>query len=506
MSAIEQVRMPPEYFAKAKKEYTDWPFAWMREASQNSLDAGATKIQVSVVQHEDHVCATFEDDGCGMTETILRDAFLTMGGSHKNKGDVGGFGYAKTILLFSHRDWEIYTNDLHVTGIGGEFRIKPSHPIKGTKIIARMENKAHLMYFLISAMKKFYRNCDTDVEFLLNGEAIAWELWEYDWGIPTELGSLFFKESTESESQLWVRVNGIPMFLHRSYQDEVNFFGYLELKGSTLDLLTSNRDGLTAQASDQLQDVLRNLTVERNKIKELQTVSLTFNQKSSGLNSIVRTVSPEVVEMESRLARKVESDTETNVYEDMQEKALTQKQKAEERFYGVCDSQFPRDFELNVADVSKTTPIPVTKIIAHLKTEKAKKLAHVWDVVVRTILEAPLFSDHHYDSTTKTWLHRNFTTGFLYDNDVAALRIAESTKYQVLVNPLSLPKDMLLEDLMDEAFHELTHMIAAFHNQEFIQTEIKVRRSFRRYSSLTQLKATIRDHFKLNGLGNYNGK
>ena len=36
---IMQFKLPPEFFVKVLKDYSDWRFAWIREVLQNSIDA-----------------------------------------------------------------------------------------------------------------------------------------------------------------------------------------------------------------------------------------------------------------------------------------------------------------------------------------------------------------------------------------------------------------------------------------------------------------------------------
>ena len=37
-----------EFFAKAKADYADWRWSWVREISQNSMDCGSSRIDVTI--------------------------------------------------------------------------------------------------------------------------------------------------------------------------------------------------------------------------------------------------------------------------------------------------------------------------------------------------------------------------------------------------------------------------------------------------------------------------
>ena len=37
-----------EFFAKAKADYADWHWSWIREISQNCMDCGSSRINVTI--------------------------------------------------------------------------------------------------------------------------------------------------------------------------------------------------------------------------------------------------------------------------------------------------------------------------------------------------------------------------------------------------------------------------------------------------------------------------
>jgi hypothetical protein len=80
-----------EFFAKAKADYADWRWSWVREISQNSMDCHSSRIDVTIERDGANTQIAVNNDGQPMSEDILIDKFLTLGGSAKDDG-VGGFG------------------------------------------------------------------------------------------------------------------------------------------------------------------------------------------------------------------------------------------------------------------------------------------------------------------------------------------------------------------------------------------------------------------------------
>src|SRR3990172_3676700 len=83
------VRIGREFFTTALRDYNDWQEKWWREAIQNSVDAGATRIQciarstspeghmMDVAEEQARIAegigvtVSVEDDGGGMSEEVL---------------------------------------------------------------------------------------------------------------------------------------------------------------------------------------------------------------------------------------------------------------------------------------------------------------------------------------------------------------------------------------------------------------------------------------------------
>jgi hypothetical protein len=87
-----------EFFAKAKADYADWRWSWVREISQNSMDCHSNRIDVTIGRDGANTQIAVSNDGQPMALDVLVNKFLTLGGSAKD-GGVGGFGKAKELLV-----------------------------------------------------------------------------------------------------------------------------------------------------------------------------------------------------------------------------------------------------------------------------------------------------------------------------------------------------------------------------------------------------------------------
>ena len=90
----EIMKTPKGYWLTRRTEgHSDWSFGFWRELFQNAVDAGAKTIAITVEDAqgkgsfgrnptvENVVRVSFQDDGVGMDESILRDVFLRPGES-----------------------------------------------------------------------------------------------------------------------------------------------------------------------------------------------------------------------------------------------------------------------------------------------------------------------------------------------------------------------------------------------------------------------------------------
>ena len=77
-------------------------YAFLRELVQNSIDAGASKIEVTLIRDMDgEVRTSVGDDGTGMTPTVIQSALLTLFSSSKEEDTtkIGKYGVGFVSVL-----------------------------------------------------------------------------------------------------------------------------------------------------------------------------------------------------------------------------------------------------------------------------------------------------------------------------------------------------------------------------------------------------------------------
>lgn len=130
------VATPKSFFVKERDQfYSDWQLSFFREFFQNSTDAGAKNIAVTVKEvpargsfdetaegTRTRTRAVFEDDGCGMTAEVLDKVYFAIGQTTKDDGSsVGGYGRARLMTCFSQARYSILTKDRFVLGDGPDY-------------------------------------------------------------------------------------------------------------------------------------------------------------------------------------------------------------------------------------------------------------------------------------------------------------------------------------------------------------------------------------------------
>lgn len=272
MSFENSIKIGPEFFAKAKNDYADFAWALTREFFQNSMDApGSSRIDVEVITVEGGVTQmTVRNNGAPMTREILTEKLLSLGGSGKGfQGTVGGFGKAKEVLYFCHEWYKILTGKLVVEGSGAGYNLtEGSEEVSGTSSTIRMTGD--YTEKLVKAVKRFAAFSQWDGTITLNGTELSCKLRkgsprrEFEWG--TVYTNKTFK------NVVIVRVNGIPMFANWTEFDRTVI---IELKGASVDTLTSNRDSLVWRFRGEFDRFLNDLITNKSRALKAQNPTYT---------------------------------------------------------------------------------------------------------------------------------------------------------------------------------------------------------------------------------------
>ncbi len=259
MTHSSQITIGPEFFQKAKNDYNDFYWALVREFVQNCVDCGSSNIGIEVVEYGDNTLMVVKNDGDPMTKEILTDKLLSLGSSGKEDrdvGSVGGFGKAKEILYFMHREYKIETGNYIVVGCGAGYSLGVSKSsVSGTRstIIVEGDHVSELK----DAVYKFCSFLQWNGVLSLNGEGIKTSLRKGSPRVEKSFGKVYTNRSFSHK--LVVRMSGVPM-----YTDFITYDGcvVVELSSDSLNCLTSNRDSLKQGYRASLNEFVGQLSID----------------------------------------------------------------------------------------------------------------------------------------------------------------------------------------------------------------------------------------------------
>lgn len=268
MSGFDKsITIGQEWFATVKKDYTDWRFAWTREAAQNSLDAGATEIYATVELNDDgNTIVRWRDNGCGMDANILESKFMAIGGSDKPNGGTGGFGVAKLILAFAQNDYNIRSRTIEAKGSGTSYSLTEGlEYYSGLILTVTMEGDE--VYYMKEQIKRWVRFTTTYCDIFLNGVKLE-SLRMHKPRQETEWCKIYTHNQISSEYGYNIRVRMNQQYMFDVYTS-VEAHICVDLNGTdSQEYLTSNRDQLNWKWSSKLQKLVEEIYENPNKIKE----------------------------------------------------------------------------------------------------------------------------------------------------------------------------------------------------------------------------------------------
>ena len=254
---MASIKIGPSYFHKELKEYADWRWAYAREALQNSMDSGATKIDVTITENGDNTTIVFENDGNPMTETTLVDKLLALGESGKEfVGTAGGFGKAKILLYMSHQSYIICTGTLEVVGCGGEYTLRRDLPyFHGTRSVVTLAGNE--ISQLSNAFRRFANMAQWSGTLTLNGKVLETNFRKGYHRRDFEWAQIYTNQ--QFQNLLIVRIDGQPMFTrYCSWKGCV----LIELTGNSGERLVATRDRLNYVYQNELDKFVDALSVD----------------------------------------------------------------------------------------------------------------------------------------------------------------------------------------------------------------------------------------------------
>lgn len=261
MATAMQVKIGPEFFKKELMDYSNWRWAYVREALQNCFDApGCDRVDISLKQEGVSLRVTFENNGAPMDEDTLVNKLFALGASGKNfAGTVGGFGKAKVLLYMSQSNYKIRSGELEVVGCGGDYELSTGRPFfHGTRSEVVIPSGVDTLDRFTREFERFLAMAQWSGVVSLNGREWSPSLRKGSPRRELDFGVVYSNKTFEN--RLIVRMNGIPMF-HTWI--EFKKCVILELNGTSGDILTSNRDGLQHPHSNELTNLIEELAINK---------------------------------------------------------------------------------------------------------------------------------------------------------------------------------------------------------------------------------------------------
>ena len=304
------------YITKRDAGHEDWRFAFWRELFQNSTDSGSTTFKISMAladavgafdrEFEPHkvLRVEFEDNGSGMTRDVLENVFFSVGRTTKSGMGgqaTGGFGTARIMLCFSQDSYQVHTGGMIAEGDGGEYLITVAPPgspdlvTKGCRFVIDIDQRRGgdfgWMYCGFEEMKEkleeYLSFSQVSGKVTLNGQPMDMRLMRgpvrrtlVNNDVP--FANVHLSEGSKAKTgKLIVRQNGSAMFT-RSIASRKQLIVEID-PARGREILTENRDGMTAGYNNALGELIRMLELDVNSaVKEQKLDHLTVIHGSLG--------------------------------------------------------------------------------------------------------------------------------------------------------------------------------------------------------------------------------
>ncbi len=506
------VKLPSTYHEKAKLEYADWHQAWFREAIQNEMDAGAKKIDFFIAEHPhdpEMVQVICHGNGHGMDEDRLINNFLVMGGSKKSEGNIGGFGYAKVILAFAHSSYEIETQGLHVKGQGSDYSWSGGHPTKhGVRLTANMKKSDTDAWRMEESLQRLIHHSDfaSDMVITLNGDVLRGKSHEHPYSQQTPLGKLTFKDQPHgmSSSVLWVRMRGLAMFQTRLYMNSSTAFeGYLELEGNSKEMLTSNRDSLSGDHRDVLNQIMNQLATDREKLKLSGDIDLLLNEKAWGIGQLSTSMREELETAAQSMSMSSEAMLDylesvpdeitdgraIHPFQSLIQKVNLAKDKMASKLDKIPSQWYPPNFKvkyLNEGGSPEDSHVHAGDISSRMNLKRYAKMAAGWQAIIDRLLSCESYRGalRVHRQANGAFVHDDchIGSGFVFGSPEGLCgREGKQGRVTIMMNPrIADDENLSIGDLIDIAHHELTHLDIDYHGEGFTMREAKLRRIMRK--------------------------
>ncbi len=266
LNETHSIKIGPEFFVKALNDYARPHWALLREFLQNGIDAGSTKIEFITGEWDGAKRLRVVNDGEIMTQEILIDKFLALGGTSKtgSGGTIGGYGRAKEICVLCHKSYSIVTGTMRIDGSGASYTMGSDRLVDGVKTEVELHDSFTTRELLVEAQRLAGFTCWKGA-LLVNGKHTPTG---FKGRLRTQLtfGNVYTSKGEISgidgqvqhqTNCLVVRVSGVPMF--HQYCNYSKGVVIVDITGDTRQVLTASRDSLRYQYSEELNKFLATL-------------------------------------------------------------------------------------------------------------------------------------------------------------------------------------------------------------------------------------------------------
>jgi hypothetical protein len=480
---IAAIRFDLSYFKDhAKNEYAyPVPWIWIREAFQNAVDAGAKNIKITVT--EDTV--TFEDDGCGMTDEIILNKLLVLGGSYKGTSNAtGGFGEAKKILFFCWEYWSItscpdsrnkyYLNNtmLNVSPIKHTGHKTPIFE-KGTTIEIKYdptENKCSMNDW-IKYTRSYIATCSVKTKVTLNGNELEMlqmrgKKKSYDWC------DVCINKSNPAD-YIYIRINGITMFMEK-INIKLKATITIDLKGTSIERLSTSRERLRYPYDSKMNSIVQSFVVDpvSSMRKHNEKIYMDeYRARSKKIKHILENIEDQDIKQE---VRNIVSDfsNENTIVEEIAKIDPGLAAQIRIELKGIYESKLGYPFRVRRDNKQKPYPEP----LGH----KSQCILHCWKYIVDAIMneEYPYRSGDTKYMVGLTYVKdkkKKDDNGNLYIDspgiEAEYIYTPEEDIEYILINPTYVKKYnnplALGHYLFIHACHEIAHIEYDKHDESF---------------------------------------
>ena len=523
---MPHARIDASFFRKERNQaYRNWKVAIWRELIQNSVDAGCTRMDITITPTDGGFTLRFADNGPGMTRDVLNNVYFSVGATTKTDGNyVGGMGRARMLTCFSMEKWSIWSQDYVVTGSGGDYDEPTDHSFTNGCILEIAVDSYHhdsaLSYLLSFLSSSNIRQIVT-----INGEIYRGEIanrGRHARNLVSNgqtFANVFVNKSVKA-GRCIVRVNGVMMF-----SSPVSFEGQVIvelLPEMARSVLTSNRDGLRLDYEDVLTSFITELSVN--------TKTATRGARERKTTVVRRGGSLSVRSNQTRSKKTDHGDQEAAFVGSTLRDRITSTSVMPEIFEAMDDSSFETSYSrISYADrlmdnadqwirntfgdiyiTDETNNPKVRKSIMQYIPEKWQisykpstggltvkggtiiKLLLVWKVCVNYALE--ILCEHIQD-----YNHR-YSLGFMFNDEdtlatsrridgVNILSLAPVDTDGKLKFSITDRSDLMI--LMGIAQHEVNHIVHSWHNEAFSTTREQIGFKFDQAECFRRIKTAI---------------